>query len=41
MVGSNRWAEKCCERCGNVEWIDDEGGNGGRQEESVAVTIVE
>ncbi len=37
-VRSHRSAAKCCERCGNVDWIDNDGG--GRQD-LVAVTINE
>ena len=41
LLRSHTGGERCCERCGTVEWIINEGENFERHEKSFAVTIIE
>jgi hypothetical protein len=41
IVRALRGSDKCCESCGNVEWIDDYGQNAGARLESVDVSVTE
>jgi len=41
MIKSKIGAEKCCNTCGTVQWIDNEEHNRDMKEEMVAVKITE